>query len=243
MARIAVVGDNLPQDCAEALATLGVRVVRLPAFDQLDMPVKTHPDMLLRCIGTDLITSAAYFALAGATLSDLAEESGLHLVLSELAPRSPYPQDIVYNALVIGGYLFGNLPYLAPELLYAAKKAGLCPVRVRQGYTACSTAKVTENALITADKGMATAAWQNGIDALLISPGHIRLFGYPYGFIGGASGLLETRLCFLGDITAHPDFPAIASFCHAYGIMPYSLSSAPLHDYGGILSISSDTGL
>jgi hypothetical protein len=96
---------------------------------------------------------------------------------------------------------------------------------------------VSENAVITADKNIARTAEAAGADALLIStaPEKIRLDGYDYGFIGGASGMLEDTVYFTGDISSHPDAERIAEFCKAHKKKKMiSLSKETLCDVGGI---------
>lgn len=109
---------------------------------------------------------------------------------------------------------------------------------VRQGYCACAAAACADGALITSDRGIASAASRAGIPCLTIRPGHISLPGYgdgDGGFIGGAAGLCGNRLFFAGDPHTHPDGEAICDFCreHATGVVP--LTGGKLFDGGGII--------
>ena len=73
-----------------------------------------------------------------------------------------YPEDIIYNACSTGKYFLHNLKYTAPELLAAAKAARLELIDIPQGYAKCSIAVVSENAIITYDRGIAAAIEATG---------------------------------------------------------------------------------
>ena len=109
---------------------------------------------------------------------------------------------------------------------------------VNQGYCACAAAACADGALITADRGIASAAFRAGIPCLTIRPGHIMLPGYgdgDGGFIGGASGLCGDRLYFSGDPHSHPDGEAICDFCREHGTEVVPLTGGKLFDGGGIV--------
>ena len=83
---------------------------------------------------------------------------------------------------------------------------GLELIPVKQGYAKCSLCIVSENAVITADEGLAYTLCRAGLDVLKIIPGCIRLPGYGYGFIGGCCGKLDAAtMAFAGDPLTHPD--------------------------------------
>ena len=111
--------------------------------------------------------------------------------------------------------------------------AGRQIVPVKQGYAACACLKVTENAIVTSDIGIAKAAEQRGVDVLRISAGNIDLPGYDCGFIGGTAFLHEDTLYFAGDLWTHPDGKSIADFCISHGVKTYSLvKGMKLRDLG-----------
>ena len=92
------------------------------------------------------------------------------------------------------------------------------------------------NAIITSDKGIAKVASENGIDVLEINEGFIKLRNLSYGFIGGATGLVEENLLAVnGDIETHPDADRIKQFCKKHGTELYMLKSGILEDIGTII--------
>ncbi len=152
------------------------------------------------------------------------------LCLTHAPFGSVYPEDICLNLLPINGSLFGRLDRAAPELIAAYPHR----IHVNQGYTRCSVLKLSEQAAITADKGLAAALSENGINVLCIQPGHIRLKGYNYGFIGGASFLSpDGTVCFFGNFHNHPDASSIEAFAADHRIRLRSLGNEKLTDYGG----------
>lgn len=111
-------------------------------------------------------------------------------------------------------------------------------IAVNQGYTRCSVCVVSDEAIITADNGISTAASKNGLDVMKITPGHILLEGYDYGFIGGATfPLNENTLAFTGTLDHHPDRTEILAFLQKHGKKPVFLTHNPIFDIGGAVAL------
>ena len=73
---------------------------------------------------------------------------------------------------------------------------------------------------------------------LTVSKGAVKLAGYSYGFIGGASGKISSdTVAFCGDIDTHPDSDAIRAFLSKYGIKALSLDDNSLYDIGSIIPL------
>ncbi len=149
--------------------------------------------------------------------------------------RPYYPHDIAYNAACTGRYFIHNLKYTAPELIRAVRDTGMRMIDVKQGYSKCSTVIVDEQSVITYDRGIASACRDAGMDVLTVRPGHVLLPGYNTGFIGGASGRIGDTILFYGDLSAHPDFEAIAAFIRSRGLEPKWFEEWPLTDIGSII--------
>ncbi len=147
-----------------------------------------------------------------------------------------YPDDIRYNACSTGKYFIHNLKYTDSRLLQEAEAAGLKLINVPQGYAKCSIAVVSEDTIITYDKGIAKIA-EKEMDVLLIEEGHIELWGYNTGFIGGCSGLdpIHNELIFNGDLSQHPDYLKIREFVKAHGVKIKDFKGRPLTDIGSVI--------
>ena len=124
-----------------------------------------------------------------------------------------YPQNVRINCLFLGGKLYG-----------------------KQGYTRCSSLVIGDNAVITADKSIAKALKADGAEVLSIQPGHIRLEGFEYGFIGGAGFFDNGTTYFFGNIKKHPDYERIKVFCAEYNSKIEILNrEEQLTDIGGVV--------
>jgi len=150
-----------------------------------------------------------------------------------------YPDNIKFNAVVMGDYFIHNLKFTSSNLLAEAKRLNKKLIHVPQGYTKCNMAVVSDNAAITSDMGIANAikTATAGIDLLVVEPGHVALRELPYGFLGGASGRVRDEMLFHGNLTAHPDFDKISDFVKKYNCRLTHFEGFALEDIGSIIEI------
>ena len=112
-------------------------------------------------------------------------------------------------------------------------------VDCRQGYAKCSVCVVDEGAIITADRGVETAARKAGLDVLLIEPGYIFLDGFTFGFIGGSSfKISRSKLAFTGTLDAHPNKEDIIHFLKVHEVEPVYLTERLIFDIGSGIPIT-----
>ena len=233
--KLVAVDQRIDKKCERSLKNIGFGIVKMPPFPLLQEPVSAHPDMLFFAGKGNLVCHRDYFAIAKSEIIDIAETSGLSLVLSDEDMSSEYPRDVIFNAAAIGDKLICRRNSVSKRVaeLYPEDKI----INVKQGYSKCSVCSVGDNAVITADLSIARAAEKSGIEVLLISGGGVRLDGYDCGFIGGASGTDGERVYFCGNIDLHPDGERIKEFCRIQGREAVSLSDEPLYDYGTLIFI------
>lgn len=234
---IAVIDRRQPDAVITELRRHGMTVVALPPFPTLAEPVASHPDMLLLRIGRHLLVHKDYYRIASSQIDNIIAISGLKLVACDDNIGPEYPRDVIFNAAVIGNRLFCRAGALSKSAHQLAVSDGIEVIDVRQGYAKCSTCIVSELAVITSDRGIAAATAAHGIDVLTIRPGHIRLPGYPTGFIGGAGGTDGRHVYFSGSLDTHPDANSIRRFCADHGRQAVSLSDGELFDGGTIMII------
>lgn len=144
-----------------------------------------------------------------------------------------YPKDVLYNAAKIGKYFLCS-KFTSKDLVDKASKMGLNIVKVSQGYVKCNVLIVDDNHIITEDAGIAKALKNADINCLLIAPKEVKLEGYDYGFIGGASGKINDTIVFNGDISKHSDYAKIKAFITECGLN-IKYFNYPLSDIGSIL--------
>ncbi|MDU6307054.1 MAG: hypothetical protein E6579_10390 [Clostridium sp.] len=233
----AVIASDLVPEIITALQSRGIRVITPQVNADLPEPVNRHAD--LQCI--HLQGKSWLVVRSENDLQQRLKDEGAEVLLTEERLGNKYPADIRLNALILNKQMFGKLKELDPALQKACSFAGIHTVSVRQGYTNCSAAILSEKAMITADTGIAQAAEQHGIEVLRISAGNIRLPGYEYGFIGGCCGLIsESVVAFTGALKFHPDGLQMRRFIEAQKKQVLELTQNPLIDIGGILPVKEE---
>ena len=238
--RYAIVDCRITDELALSLGRYADKTIKLPPSPLLAAPVASHPDMLIWSFGRYIVTPSHYRQLAADIFAQL-ETAGFEVIEATERMSPEYPNDVALNCATVGKYVIANTSTVSSSIKAIADRYGLIPLHTNQGYAKCSTAVVSDNALITADKSIYSIAQNNGLDALLISEGHVDLNGYGYGFIGGASGTVDSYVLFCGDLSNHPDGEKIAEFCKSHGKTAVSLSREPLYDYGTVMFLDTAT--
>ena len=147
-----------------------------------------------------------------------------------------YPTNIILNAVNLDSYFIHNLNFTDKTLLNHVKHKTL--IDVKQGYTKCSTAVVSNTALITSDPSIMKSIKNTDLDALYIPPGDIILPGFDYGFIGGTCGLIDNNvLAFFGSLDRYEHKDDIYAFLKKHKVEPYFLNDSKLIDRGSIISM------
>lgn len=218
----------------ENLYKLGFETILVPPSSTLYEAVCGHPDMLLHI--ADITNIVVHRNMASSFINELTA-SGFRVLLSDESLGASYPFDIRLNGLNIGNIFLHNLKYTDAALMKMVKNKKL--INVKQGYTKCSAAIVNEQAVITSDKGIYNSLVPEGIDVLLLPPGHIELPGLNYGFIGGCCGLLEEgTMAFYGDLNEYIYGKEVLHFLKKHDVKPVFLRKAPLIDRGSLFSLS-----
>ena len=235
---LAVISSEAPADSVKALQARGLEVLMLPPHPVLPRPVASHPDMLVFFGADFILCTAEYAKAAGAELSFLSAHCKRRLRISRHKVGNAYPNDILLNALPLGNRLFCLSAHTASEL---TEEGAYQIVSVKQGYAKCSALPITQNALITEDLSIASAASACGADVLLIASNAVSLPGYNTGFLGGAASFSPYdeigQILFCGSLDSHPDALRIRRFCTKHGVTPISLTDAPLTDVGTMFLI------
>ena len=132
-----------------------------------------------------------------------------------------YPGDCRYNAACTGKFFIHRLDITESDLLAAAKASF-----------------GDENSIITYDKGIAKPCEAAGMNVLLVKSGFVKLRGAGTGFIGGASGRIDDKIVFNGDLSAHPNFREIAGFIEERGLGCKWFGLYELEDIGSIITVT-----
>lgn len=232
----AICDERLPLSHNVELTRLGFSVIRLPASRAAEA-ISSHTDIVLFRHGNTVIGSADYFS-DKSILAAKIRAAGLTLRLTDDIIGKEYPYDAVFNALVIGKYIFCRKATVSRAVLAYASEAGLTAVDTNQGYPACTTLPIGEGLALTSDRGMAAALESVGISALLVPESDsIKLPPYKNGFIGGCAGVFGNTIYFMGDFRTLPYSQMLCECLQRAGFTALSLGEpgAPLLDLGGII--------
>ena len=220
----------IEEEIKGALSVMTDKIIYTIPLDVLDEPLNTHPDIQIHFLSKEL-------AVCPPELFNYYREllpSGTELIKGRSLGRT-YPSHTAYNVARVGKYVICNSTFTEPKITETYTKMGYKIINVRQGYAKCNLCPINESAVITEDRGIARALSDCGLDVLRIDAGGVRLKGFDYGFIGGASGKVGEKLLFSGKIENHPQFDDILNFLNKYGIIYLSLGNNSLCDYGSIL--------
>lgn len=229
-----LVDGRINEAAVSFLENKNIRVFKTIPHPELYAAVSGHPDMVFHHLENDIFVAEPsmydYFSKLLPNLTILCGKTRL---------QSKYPLDIAYNAARVGRSVFHNFKYTDPIILEYYRSLGAKLINVKQGYSKCSICVVADNAIITSDKGIAYAAEQNGIAALLISENGILLSGLSHGFIGGCSGKLsENTIFFNGNLMKHPNAAEIIEFCRSFGVEAvYAGNEAAPEDIGTVIPL------
>ena len=230
---------NLPEGevtlCISAVPMEGIETIRPPRVSVLPLSMACHADLQICHLGENVL-------LAAPDVYDYYKEAlsffGFEILKGKTHIGSTYPWDAAYNICRVGNAAFLHPGIADPEALRYFKETGVHIIPVRQGYTKCALLPVDEKSLITADQGIARAAVKEGFDVLCVKAGGVSLFGFPYGFLGGATGKTGKDTVYItGSLSVHPSKSEILSFSDKRGIK-FEEGSIPIPiDIGSVLPL------
>ncbi len=226
-----VVAKNAPNEAKQNLIKLGYNIIESTALKSVHPALKYHPDMQLVNADECWICAPECYEYYKPHFKLL----DIKLIKGEKSPGQKYPDDVCYNVANVGNYAVHNFNYTDSMFLSCCTKQ---KINVGQGYTKCSVCVAGDNAVITADQGIAKQLKKFDIDVLLVCPGNIDLPPFDYGFIGGASGLLENdKLAFCGNIATNPQYNEIKEFCFKHNVEIVNLTMEKPCDIGTIIRL------
>lgn len=222
--------DNRYIDVAQKKWGREFEIIPSPTLKSIAAPVSCHPDMSLALVGDVFVCEKTVFEYYKKILPDV------NLVSGKTALSPHYPDDIAYNVLISENVAIGNFKYTDSVIKEEINKQNIKIFNTNQGYAKCASV-VFQNNIITADSSIFKSAENAGLNALKISEGNVNLPGFNYGFLGGASGFVNGKLLFFGDISRHPDFEKIKEFISENEIEIDYIENYPLTDVGTIIGI------
>lgn len=215
------------------LNELGINTKIIPSSTFLPEPVNSHADLQILHMGNNVIFCQNEHLCTG----ELFKDFKIHIINEKVG--NSYPDDVRLNCAIIGNNIICSRKTISYDVIEYAESTGLNIINVNQGYSKCSICVINENAIITDDESIFTAAGNFFNDVMLISKGSIGLKGYDYGFIGGCCGKIDKdKIVFNGRIESHKDYKKIIDMFQKYNVKCIELCDSPLIDIGGILPLT-----
>ena len=233
--KIAFVDERIDVEELKNLNSLNIKVIKVPKTNLTYDAVSGHPDILMHIFNNKIIL---HRDIDAAFLHNL-ESLNLNISLSQKSIGYKYPNNIILNGVSTSEFFIHNTKYTDGKLLTLIGNNTV--INVPQGYTKCSTAVVSNKAIMTSDTVIAESMKKFGFDVLLLPPGDILLPGLDYGFIGGTCGLIDEKtLCFYGSLDNYKYGKDVITFLEKHNVKPIYLSDGKLVDRGSILVVDTE---
>ncbi|MBR2040764.1 MAG: hypothetical protein IJ945_00075 [Oscillospiraceae bacterium] len=217
-----------------ALESAKIAVVPVEPCQNLPEGIASHADLQLLHLGGKSVLTAS----CSKKSTDMLEMLGFDILSTEKTLDFSYPEDCLINAQIIGKNIIVNPDAADEKLMSFAEENNYNIIAVKQGYAKCSILAVCDDAVITADPGIAKILQQKEIEVLKIKEGGIYLKGYDTGFIGGCGGMVEEKILgTAGDLKSIKDYENIKDFLRNRNIYAENLGGKTLRDIGGILPL------
>ena len=231
LADTVLIGEKYFELLEKPLEKLGIRALSIPNNGFVDSRLSGHGDLSVLHTGGNCLWLAPH--LRKSRFADRLSAMGFTLDYPDMIQSATYPEDAQLNVCICGKYTICNKSIVPKEIAHNLTIRGYEVTDCRQGYAKCSVCVVDEGAIITADRGVETAARKAGLDVLLIEPGYISLDGFTFGFIGGSSfKISRSKLAFTGTLDAHPNRDEILRFLEKHEIEAVYLTEKPAFDIG-----------
>lgn len=222
------------KDVISFIEKQGIDLITFDDNEYLDNGIRNHADINIHHLGGKHIVIDKGQKDLGNNLSNI----GMCVKFTNNEIKSPYPTDCALNCFETEKYIFCKASSTESIVMEYAKKRKLKIIDVSQGYCKCSVLLLSDSSFITDDLSIYKKGVEVGFDCLLIEKGDIFLEGYNYGFIGGASALIDkNKVMFFGDITKHRSFDIIDKFLKERKIEYIYTDKFQLCDIGGIIPL------
>ncbi|MDD3303741.1 MAG: hypothetical protein PHP54_02375 [Clostridia bacterium] len=235
-----IVDERIRKREEEYIRKIDNTIIKLPKSSLVYEEISSHVDIFCSQIdNTVVLESNVYDKIASKISCDT-----IQLERGESKLGDTYPNDIAYNACVIGNYVVHNFEYTDKKILEAIERYNLHRISIKQGYVNCSIAVIDKNSAIVTDKSIAEALKRHDIDVLLIDETlPIRLYkengtySHMNGFIGGAITRLKDSVIVFGDLSYIDTKGKIKSFIESKGLTVIDFKNYDVIDYGGLVEI------
>lgn len=225
-----IVDKKMPEVMVNNLKKYG-KVYPSIEVNTQDKSINSHPDLQIHFISDKTVVTAPevyeyYKSILPHTINI---EKGISNI------GFTYPKNCAYNIVRLGMTIICNTMYAEKTILDYYNKNGYRIINVKQGYTKCNVCPIADDAFITEDSGICKTVRNTAgdIKVYLLFPGSVRLDGFEYGFIGGASGRCGENILLCGSV---PKTEELKKIIDKTNLKIITLSEKELYDFGSIIS-------
>lgn len=223
-------------ETVKSLESIGIECIKVACRTNVHKGILNHPDVNFCQIDHNTVVISNHQTELIKKLKAL--NRGIN-ILEEKEVADGYYNEALLNSVFFGENVIYNKKTVSSYINDYIDKSNLNKIEVSQGYTKCSVAVVFDNAIITDDYIISKNSIEQGIDALLVEKGSVKLKGYNYGFIGGCCGKIgKNKIAFNGELKYHKDFEKIKTFLYKYDTEYVSLKKGELEDIGSIIPLT-----
>lgn len=222
------------EDVISALESTKIAAIPVEPCPDLPEGIASHADLQILHLGGNSVLTAS----CSKKSTDMLNMMGFDIKNTCENLDFSYPGDCLINAEIIGRNIIINPDTADESIMRFAEENNYNIIAVKQGYAKCSVLAVCEDAIITADPGIAKILQGKEMEVLKIKEGGIYLKGYDTGFIGGCGGMVESKILGTsGDLKSINDYENIKDFLRNRNIYAENLGGRILRDIGGILPL------
>jgi hypothetical protein len=225
-----IIDKNIPAQAKTNLNHYG-EVLEFSTENITYLQISNHPDIFFCKVDNILY----YAPNTPDEFIQLLISKGISLSKGNQTVGQKYPYSALYNAVITENYIIHNQKITDAQLIKAASKRKT--INVNQGYCRCSILPLKNNHFITSDEGINKKLTSEGLDVLCVNPDGIILPGEEYGFLGGTSGISDTRIFIVGNLNYFPEGKKVRSYLENLNYEIIELYNGPLYDGGSILII------
>lgn len=227
--------SNIDKKIIDFIKTYKIELFYTTENNSIDHSISKHADInTFYCGNRKIILDSSQ-----KELKCILESRGANVAFSHKPVSGSYPEDCKLNCAVYGNKIITRVDSTDKSIINNYMSSQI--ISVKQGYARCSVCMLNENAIITDDPSIYKACLNQQFKVLLIDKGDILLPGHDYGFIGGASSLIDkNKVLFFGDVTKHKDFKKIDLFFKENGCKYDFIPGYALTDIGGMVLIEEE---
>ena len=236
MANKTLIIDNRMRDIEkQKLKEMGYELIELKTIQDVYEEISSHVDIFACKVGEQIIIEPTQY--------ENISKNNTKLICGAEKLKSNYPEDIKYNACIIGKKAIHSLNYTDSILKQQLINKGYELINTSQGYTNCSIAVIDDNSAIVTDKGLYKILTFHGIDTLYVNKKlDIKLLkGNNYsnkrGFIGGCISKVSNKIIVFGDLNKIDENGKIRKFIKNKQKEIVEFKGLDVIDYGGLIEI------